>query len=104
MFAFVLLVGLVSFFHWICSETSRATAFDFYDGVSVLWIKLFFRCKSFASFHCNNALSFISMIVLHGWILYSCKDIPILVLLSHDVSITLSIFVGVSLDFIYRNN
>jgi hypothetical protein len=23
----------------ICSETSRATAFDFYDGVLVFWIK-----------------------------------------------------------------
>ena len=43
-------------------------------------------------------------IPLHGWNSYFCKDIPILVLLSHDVSITFSIFVGVSLDFIYRNS
>jgi hypothetical protein len=42
-------------------------------------------------------------IPLHDWISYFYKDIPILVLLSLDVGITLSIFVGMSLDFIYRN-
>ena len=30
--------GLVSFLH-SCSKTSRATAFDFYDGFFVFWIK-----------------------------------------------------------------
>jgi hypothetical protein len=35
-----------------CSETSRATAFDFYDGVSVIWTKYFLGCNSSASFHC----------------------------------------------------
>jgi hypothetical protein len=35
-----------------CSETSRATAFDFYDGVSVIWTMHFLGCNSSASFHC----------------------------------------------------
>jgi len=35
-----------------CSETKRATAFDFYDHVSVMWTKLFLGCNSFATFHC----------------------------------------------------
>jgi hypothetical protein len=53
MFAFALSAGLllVVFPFMICSETSRATAFDFYDGVSIIWTKHFLRCNSFASFH-----------------------------------------------------
>jgi hypothetical protein len=54
MFAFVLPAGLLPFVFpfMICSETSRATAFDFYDGVSVIWTKHFLGCNCFVSFHC----------------------------------------------------
>jgi hypothetical protein len=31
----------------VCNETSRATAFDFYDGVSVFWIKHFILVQVF---------------------------------------------------------
>jgi hypothetical protein len=54
MVAIVLPTGLLSLLlpFMICSETPRATAFDLNDGVSVIWIKHYFGCKSFASFHC----------------------------------------------------
>jgi hypothetical protein len=54
MFAFALPAGLLPLVFPImyCSETSRATAFDFYDGVSVVWTKYFLGCNSSASFHC----------------------------------------------------
>jgi hypothetical protein len=54
MFSFVFPTGLMSFLFpfMICSETSRAIAFDLYDGVSVIWTKHFLGCNSFASFHC----------------------------------------------------
>jgi hypothetical protein len=53
MFAFALPAGLLSlvFPFMYCSETSRATAFDFYDGVSIVWTKHFLECNSTASFH-----------------------------------------------------
>jgi hypothetical protein len=52
MFAFALPAGLlpVVFPFMICNETSRATAFDLYDGVSVIWTKHFLGCNSLASF------------------------------------------------------
>jgi hypothetical protein len=54
MFAFVLPTGLLLFVFpfMFCSETSRATAFEFYDGVSVIWTKHFLGCNSSASYHC----------------------------------------------------
>jgi hypothetical protein len=54
MFAFALPAGLLPFVFpfMFCSETSRATAFDFYDGVSIIWTKHFLGCNSFGSFHC----------------------------------------------------
>jgi hypothetical protein len=54
MFAFALPTGLMSFLFpfMICSETPKATTFDLYDGVSIMWIKHFLGCKSFALFHC----------------------------------------------------
>jgi hypothetical protein len=54
MFAFVLFVGLLPFVFpfMFYSETPRAIAFDFYDGVFVIWTKHFLGCKSLASFHC----------------------------------------------------
>jgi hypothetical protein len=53
MFAFALPVGLLRFVFpfMFCSETSRATAFDFYDGVSVIWTKHFLGCNSSAVLH-----------------------------------------------------
>jgi hypothetical protein len=53
MFAFAFPTRLLLFVFpfMICSETPRATAFDLYDGVSVIWSKHFLGCKSFASFH-----------------------------------------------------
>jgi hypothetical protein len=53
MFAFVLPVGLVSFLHpfFICSETSKAIAFDLYNGVIIILIGHFVGCKLFVSFH-----------------------------------------------------
>jgi hypothetical protein len=52
MFAFALPVRLlpVVFPFMICSETSRATAIDLYDGISVIWTKHFLGCNSFALF------------------------------------------------------
>jgi hypothetical protein len=54
MFAFALPAGLLPlvFPFMFCSETSRATAFDFYDGVSVIWTMYFLEYNSSASFHC----------------------------------------------------
>jgi hypothetical protein len=54
MFVFALPAGLLPFVFPVmfCSETSRATAFDFYDGVFVMWAKHFLGCNSSASFHC----------------------------------------------------
>jgi hypothetical protein len=54
MFAFALPTGLLPFVFlaMFCSETSRATAFDFYDGVLVIWSMHFLGCNSSASFHC----------------------------------------------------
>jgi hypothetical protein len=53
MFAFAFPAELLPlvFPFMFCSETSRATAFDFYDGVSVVWTKHFLGCNSSASFH-----------------------------------------------------
>jgi hypothetical protein len=53
MFAFALPMGLLLLLlpFMICSETSRAIAFDLNDGVSVIRIKYFCGCKTFASFH-----------------------------------------------------
>jgi hypothetical protein len=52
MFAFALPAGLVPlvFPFMFCSETSRATAFDFYDGVSVIWTMYFLEYNSSAHF------------------------------------------------------
>jgi hypothetical protein len=85
---------------WICSKTSKATAFDLYDGVFVIWIKHFFGCNSFASFH-----SFTPHfpIPLHIEILYLRKNMAFLILPSDDVSIIFSILTRISLDFIYGN-
>jgi hypothetical protein len=54
MFVFALPAGLLPlvFPFMFCSETSRATAFDFYDGVSLVWTKYFLGCNSSASFYC----------------------------------------------------
>jgi hypothetical protein len=54
MFAFALPAGLlpIVFPFMFCSETSRATAFDFYDADSVIWTKHFLGCNSSPSFHC----------------------------------------------------
>jgi hypothetical protein len=54
MFIFAFPAGLLPFIFpfMICSETPRATAFDLYDGVFVIWSKHFLGCKPFASFHC----------------------------------------------------
>jgi hypothetical protein len=89
MVAFVLPKGLLSLFllFMICSETPRATAFDLYDGVSIIWIKHFCGCKSFASFHCFTP-HFPKP--LHGY--NSWKNMQVLVLLSDDVGIILSYF------------
>jgi hypothetical protein len=53
MFVFVLPAGLLPFVFpfMFCSETSRATDFDFYDGVPVIWTKHFLGCNSSVSFH-----------------------------------------------------
>jgi hypothetical protein len=40
-------IGVILNFIPICSETSRATAFDFYDGVLVFWIKRSFLVEVF---------------------------------------------------------
>ena len=55
LFAVVLPTGLLPlvFPFTFCSETKRATAFNFYDHVSVMWTKHFLGCNSFASFHCS---------------------------------------------------
>jgi hypothetical protein len=84
MFAFALPTGLLSFLFpfMIYSEISRATAFDLYDGVSIIWIKHFLGCQSFDSFHYFTP-HFPKP--LHG--LNSWKNMPFLILLSDDVSI-----------------
>jgi hypothetical protein len=89
MFAFALPVGLLPFVFpvMICSETSRATAFDFYDGDSVIWAKNFLGCNSSASFHCftphyPKPLLWVELVEKHA---ISC-------LLSDDVGINLSYF------------
>ena len=53
-FAFALLAGLLLFVFpfMFCNETKRATAFDFYDCVSVMWTKHFLGSNSSALFHC----------------------------------------------------
>ena len=55
LFAIALPTGLLPFVFpfMFCSETKRATAFDFYDHVSVMWTKHFLDCNSSASFHCS---------------------------------------------------
>ena len=55
LFAVAFLVGLLPFVFpfMFCSETKRATAFDFYDHVSIMWTKHFLGCNSCASFHCS---------------------------------------------------
>ena len=52
-FAVALPAGLLPFvFLFIfCSKTKRATAFDFYGQVFVMWTKQILDCNSFASFH-----------------------------------------------------
>jgi hypothetical protein len=89
MFVFALPAGLLPFvFPFIfCSETSRATAFDFYDGVSVIWSKQFLGCKSFASFHCFTPHFPKLLRGLNSWI-----NQPFLLLLSDDAGIILSYF------------
>ena len=54
LFAVALPAGLLPFVFpfMFCSETKRATAFDFYDRVSVMWTKHFLGCNSSTSFHC----------------------------------------------------
>ena len=54
MFACALPTELLSFLFpfMICRETSRATAFDLYYGISIIWIKHFLEYQYFASFHC----------------------------------------------------
>jgi hypothetical protein len=54
MFTFALSAGSLPlvFPFMFCSETSRATAFDFYDGVSVVSTKHFLGCNTSASAHC----------------------------------------------------
>jgi hypothetical protein len=89
MFTFALPAGLLPFVFpfMICSETPKATTFELYDGVSVIWTKHFLECKSFVSFHC-----FIPHFPkpLHGY--NSWKNMQVLVLLSDDVGIILSYF------------
>ena len=54
LFAVALSARLLSFVYPIifCSETKRATVFDFYDRVYVMWTKHFLGYNSYASFHC----------------------------------------------------
>ena len=53
LFVVALPAGLLPFeFPFMfCSETKRATAFDFYGYVSVMWTKQILSCNSSASFH-----------------------------------------------------
>ena len=53
-FAFVLPTRLLFFVipFMFCSETKRATTFDFYDRVTVIWCKHFLSSNSSTSFHC----------------------------------------------------
>ena len=55
LFAVALPAGLLPFVFsfMFCSETKRASAFDFCDHVSVMWTKHFLGCNSSASFHCS---------------------------------------------------
>jgi hypothetical protein len=55
LFTDALLQGLLPFVFpfMFCSETKRATAFDFYDRISVMWIMHFLGCNSSGSFHCS---------------------------------------------------
>jgi hypothetical protein len=89
MFSFALPMGLLPFVFpfMICNETSRAIAFDFYDGVFVIWSKHFLGCKSFASFHCFTPHFPKPLHGLNSWI-----NLPFLILLSDDVGIILSYF------------
>ena len=53
-FAFALPTGLLFFVipFMFCSETKRATTFDFYDHVFVMWCKHSLSWNSSTSFHC----------------------------------------------------
>ena len=55
LFAIALPTGLLPFVFpfMFCSETKRATAFDFHDHISFMWTKHFLGCNSSASFHCS---------------------------------------------------
>ena len=52
--AFTLCTGLLFFVipFMFCSETKRATTFDFFDRVIVMWCKEFLSWNSSISFHC----------------------------------------------------
>ena len=52
--AFALSMGLLFFVipFMFCSETKRATTFDFYDRVTVMWCKQLLSWNSSTSFHC----------------------------------------------------
>ena len=55
LFVIALPRGLLPFVFpfMFCSETKRASAFDFYDHVFVTWTKHFLDCNSSTSFHCS---------------------------------------------------
>ena len=55
LFAVVFPTGLLPFVFpfMFCSETKRATAFDFYGYVSIIWTKQILGYNSSASFHCS---------------------------------------------------
>jgi hypothetical protein len=55
LFAVAFPQGLLPFVFpfMFCSETKRATAFGFYDYVSVMWTMHFLGCTSSESFHCS---------------------------------------------------
>ena len=52
--AFALCMGFLFFVipFMFCSETKRATTFDFFDRVVVIWCKEFLSWNSSISFHC----------------------------------------------------
>jgi hypothetical protein len=54
LFAVALPAGFLSFVFpfTFCSENKRATAFDFYNRVIVIWTEHFLGCNSSASYHC----------------------------------------------------
>ena len=75
------------FLFMFCSETKRATAFDFYDHVSIVWTKQFLGCNSSTSFHCFIPHYPKPLAGLNFW-----NIMPFLILLSDVVGINLSYF------------